>query len=723
MKLFNFITLAALAALEVFAAPPFRQPLSAESSKLRRRIPDTHIQHEKRAAVQERSWTKIQRAVPDAILPMRIGLKQQNLQSGHDLLMDISNPESKNYGKHLSAEEVVNFFEPSEASIKAVEDWLIKAGIPSNTISQSSNKQWVQFDAPVNKVEDLLLADYYVWEHVDTGAKNIACDEYHLPKEVREHIDYITPGIKLMGYGNTQEAPSKKRREASVRPVYRFGQPVDEGELAKLKSERSKNDLATLKRTTGPNVEGPLRFASPVEPADVASGNFTLPGGCDQYITPDCIRALYGIPKGSKKHPDNKMGIFQSLGQHYTQHDLDTFFWSFTDEIPNGTHPELLSVDGGQGATTNLRLAGSEANLDFQMAYGLIWPQEPALYQVDDEWYQTNYEFDPESYMGFFNNLWNAIDGSYCTFEAYGESGNCKRPECRDPVYPNPHDRAGYSGQLMCGVYKPTNVISISYSGAEIDLPASYQQRQCAEIMKLGLQGSTIIISSGDDGVGGFTSPAAPTGCLGPARDVFNPQFLATCPYILTVGSTVLQSNGTPGVDSEEATDRFRSGGGFSNIYDAPDWQKDIVNKYLEETKLPFEGYEGGGGNYSNVDAGIGHFNKLGRAYPDVSANGDHFVISSGGELLSIGGTSASAPLWGSVITLINEERLAAGKSPVGFVHQVLYSHPEVFKDITKGDNRACKTTGFPAAEGWDPVSGMGTPDYPKLLELFLGLP
>lgn len=39
---------------------------------------------------------------------------------------------------------------------------------------------------------------------------------------------------------------------------------------------------------------------------------------------------MYGIPKGTKKHPDNRMGIFQSLGQHYTQYDLDKFFWSFT---------------------------------------------------------------------------------------------------------------------------------------------------------------------------------------------------------------------------------------------------------------------------------------------------------------------------------------------------------------------------------------------------------
>ncbi|KAI2632647.1 putative alkaline serine protease AorO [Hypomontagnella submonticulosa] len=709
MKFFSFIALVGLAAVEVLAAPPFHKSYGAGSLRSKRSIPDTHTQHEKRTEIQARAWTKVERALPDALLPMRIGLKQQNLQSGHDLLMEISDPKSKKYGKHLSAEEVVKFFEPATTSFNAVKDWLVEAGIPSNTISQSSNRQWVQFDAPVNQVEDLLMTDYDVWEHMDTGVKNIACEEYHVPKHIQEHIDYITPGIKLMGYGNTQQPPPKKREERNSRTGPRLSQKISESEIANLMSERSKH--------------GPSQSASSVQPADVASGNYTLPGGCDQYVTPDCIRSMYGIPKGTKKHPDNRMGIFQSLGQHYTQYDLDKFFWSFTSEIPNGTHPELFSVDGGQGPTTSLRLAGSEANLDFQMAYGLIWPQDTVLYQVDDEWYQSIYQTDPAAYTGFFNNLWNAIDGSYCTFEAFGETGNCKRPECRDPVYPNPHDRAGYSGQLMCGVYKPTNVISISYSGAEIDLPPSYQQRQCAEIMKLGLQGSTIIISSGDDGVGSFPSPTAPSGCLGPARDVFNPQFLATCPYILTVGSTVLQTDGTPGETPEEATDRFPSGGGFSNIYPAPEWQKDIVASYLEKANLTFQGYEGGGGNYTPVNAGAGRFNKLGRAYPDVSANGDHFVISSGGELLRIGGTSASAPLWGAVVTLINEERLAAGKKPVGFIHQVLYSHPEVFKDIVKGDNRACKTTGFPAIEGWDPVTGMGAPDYPKLLELFLSLP
>jgi tripeptidyl-peptidase I len=53
----------------------------------------------------------------------------------------------------------------------------------------------------------------------------------------------------------------------------------------------------------------------------------------------------------------------------------------------------------------------------------------------------------------------------------------------------------------MCGVYKPTNVISLSYGGQEVDVPISYQKRQCLEYMKLGLQGVSFLFASGDSGV------------------------------------------------------------------------------------------------------------------------------------------------------------------------------------------------------------------------------
>jgi tripeptidyl-peptidase-1 len=71
----------------------------------------------------------------------------------------------------------------------------------------------------------------------------------------------------------------------------------------------------------------------------------------------------------------------------------------------------------------------------------------------------------------------------------------------------------------------------------------------------------------------------------------------------------------------------------------------------------------------------------------------------------------------------INEERLAGGKSTVGFVNPVLYANPNVLNDITKGSNPGCGTDGFSAVDGWDPATGLGTPNYPKMLKLFMSLP
>lgn len=111
----------------------------------------------------------------------------------------------------------------------------------------------------------------------------------------------------------------------------------------------------------------------------------------------------------------------------------------------------------------------------------------------------------------------------------------------------------------MCGVYKPTNVISLSYGGQEADIPVSYQKRQCLEYMKLGLQGVSFLYASGDSGVSSMNtfSPLksntltknldypteyggtnGPTGCLGPSGNIFNPTWPGTCPFVTSVGAT-----------------------------------------------------------------------------------------------------------------------------------------------------------------------------------------
>lgn len=79
--------------------------------------------------------------------------------------------------------------------------------------------------------------------------------------------------------------------------------------------------------------------------------------------------------------------------------------------------------------------------------------------------------------------------------------------------------------------------------------------------------------------------------------------------------------------------------------------------------------------------------------------------------------------MFASIITLINDARLKAGKRPVGFLNPVLYANPYVLNDIVDGANYGCGSKGFNATLGWDPVTGLGTPDYLRLRDLYLRLP
>lgn len=66
----------------------------------------SHVVHEKRE-VQTSKWTKRDvKLNRDALIPMSIGLTQRNLENGYEFLMDVSHPESENYGKHWSMEKV-----------------------------------------------------------------------------------------------------------------------------------------------------------------------------------------------------------------------------------------------------------------------------------------------------------------------------------------------------------------------------------------------------------------------------------------------------------------------------------------------------------------------------------------------------------------------------------------------------------------------------------------
>ena len=69
---------------------------------------------------------------------------------------------------------------------------------------------------------------------------------------------------------------------------------------------------------------------------------------------------------------------------------------------------------------------------------------------------------------------------------------------------------------------------------------------------------------------------------------------------------------------------------------------------------------------------------------------------------------------------LLNDLRIAAGKPVLGRLNPFLYQNPTAFNDITQGNNPGCGTSGFEAAKGWDPVTGLGTPDFSRMLKAAL---
>ncbi|KAH9947173.1 family S53 protease-like protein [Amylocystis lapponica] len=232
------------------------------------------------------------------------------------------------------------------------------------------------------------------------------------------------------------------------------------------------------------------------------------------------------------------------------------------------------------------------------------------------------------------------------------------------------------------GESDPPSVITTSYTFFEEEISVSIANNMCYAYAQLGARGTTILFASGDGGVSGSYAAVCTT---------FLPTFPSGCPYVTSVGATT-------GINPETAA--AFSAGGFSNIFFTPPYQAADVSAFLSTL----------GSTYS------GRYNPHGRGYPDVSTQGVNFYIEYKDSLYTAYGTSCASPTFASIIALLNDELLAAGKPTLGFLNPWLYSTAaSAFTDVTSGDNPGCNTNGFTAGRGWDPVTGLGTPIYSAL--------
>ena len=175
---------------------------------------------------------------------------------------------------------------------------------------------------------------------------------------------------------------------------------------------------------------------------------------------------------------------------------------------------------------------------------------------------------------------------------------------------------------------------------------------------------------------------------------------------------------GTQNVAPERAV--YFSSGGFSDVFERPAYQQAAVSTYLQDHLGP--------------DTFRGLYNPKGRGFPDIAAQAVRYsVLSARGGLQLVGGTSAAAPTIAGIVSLLNSARLASGAPSLGFLNPLLYSDAlavDALTDIVDGGSRGCTGrdlyTGLPApyipgagwnaTPGWDPVTGLGTPLFDRLL-------
>jgi kumamolisin len=257
-------------------------------------------------------------------------------------------------------------------------------------------------------------------------------------------------------------------------------------------------------------------------------------------------------------------------------------------------------------------------------------------------------------------------------------------PKASVLVYFAPNTDAGFVDAVNAALHgaqgKPT-VISISWGSAESEWTSQGIQALDQAFQDAAALGVTVCAASGDGGSSDGVSDG-----------LAHVDYPASSQYVLGCGGTRLTASGGK-VVSQVAWDDLpnggATGGGVSDLFPLPSWQT--------AAGVPPSANSGG---------------KAGRGVPDVSGDADPqtgYSVLVDGKQITVGGTSAVAPLWTGLLTLINQ---GVGK-PVGYLNPLLYASAssQAFSDVVSGTNGA-----YDAGPGWDPCTGWGSPVGTKLL-------
>eukprot|EP00698_Gefionella_okellyi_P004810 TRINITY_DN14450_c0_g1_i1.p1 TRINITY_DN14450_c0_g1~~TRINITY_DN14450_c0_g1_i1.p1 ORF type:complete len:715 (-),score=163.16 TRINITY_DN14450_c0_g1_i1:31-2175(-) len=681
-------------------------------------------------------YKAVARTVPrQHVVPLTIFLKQRNLSELSRRFWEVTNPKHDNYAKYLSRDQIADLVSADPLAVKEVFAWLVAGGVDSAQISVHSNRDAIKAFVPVEVAEQLFDVKMSSYVHKITARPLVRSSvKEELPEHISRHVALITgiadfpPDMRARKMRHTSVVREDNASTAPVILVPRGGDnsisvsfnPIcQDGSSAttvppcinvppavvsaSLSAVSLNNNTAAVSAApitcamegnqavcsvTLKGVENYQPVTSIGLTVQYASGASSDSAFTKYWVVPSPmvtvrdLQALYGVPTDARVvDPSVTQSVGEFEQQYYDDADLQLFFQEM------GIRNEAPVTVIGPNDQTN---PGVEAMLDIEYIMGLA----PGA---------------PTTFWSIKANGTEEVD-----------------------------DILTWALQVE-DLEIPPLVHSLSYGMSEgnVDkyLGQGYLARSDIEFMKLALRGITVIIACGDTGAGDLGGP--PMGyndCT-----TLHPDWPSQSPYVTAVGSTYITPLAQPlcylpaeegGIDCENeplgevstSVDmgmRWTTGGGFSNVTPRPSYQDDAVLSYF---------------NGSTTFPPAGVYNANGRAYPDVATVGHNLMVSSGGKFFPVDGTSASAPIFAGLLTLINAARFDYNKPPIGFINPALYmlarEAPEVFNDVIVGRNYCgaygsqpvCCPFGFEAAPGFDAVSGLGSPNFRLLMEAFVAL-
>ena len=272
-------------------------------------------------------------------------------------------------------------------------------------------------------------------------------------------------------------------------------------------------------------------------------------------------------------------------------------------------------------------------------------------------------------------------------------------PGAAQVVYFAPNTDQGFIDAISEAVHAAPIVVSISWGGPEDSWSPQSRSALDAAVADAAVLGVTVCVAAGDNG-----SSDDPNG-----QDGVHCDFPASSPHALACGGTTLVGDMSTNkivsevVWNELANNEGAGGGGVSDVFRRPSWQTDAGVGDVPGT--------------TTTGRGVPGTTTTGRGVPDVAGNADpvtgYLVVVDGHQPQPIGGTSAVAPLWAGLIARLGQ----ATNKRFGLLQPLIYAGVAAgtpapgFNDIVDGNNGA-----YAAGPGWDPCTGLGSPNGEALL-------